>query len=524
MRPVGGILFTHAATYSTTLLLFLLMLMPATARGQSPPSADALADRGLVAAFPPVAGHPSVIVIHGHDPQATDLENLIDGLKDKGYNVYLFVYEKAMIPHTPAGPFTAANLETFVVRSLDNLTKASSALADAANFLFANDSTVNLIGFSLGGVVARGATVFFPDHPEQRTLASNDPNAKRVNLVTVDSPLGGMDMMIATGPRVGAFFSGIFNNFYSPFRNASQWYLNGRTGPNVHHALGSNLGDDVVSHAGQQLPNGMKPDSAFQTTGSHVGSISNPGNVRIIVNTLEELNGRKVSMSTPNAPGAQFFAFGGWKFASFGDAVDTACGVISERYATASYNTSSCSGSSSANGFEGGAGVSIPLSSRIFLEVVGSYEDFEALGLDTTGTRTNGNLQFSETSQTGFHVFTASVGPSFAPAPRLRLTPYLRAMWWSATETLTDLLRAGVPQVQVQGGTTTTTTTGFSWGAGAMFRISVAGPLGVYGAFDAARFANVFTVNGKAGWPEDLWVREFKAGATLTFPVLAQPL
>ncbi len=91
-------------------------------------------------------------------------------------------------------------------------------------------------------------------------------------------------------------------------------------------------------------------------------------------------------------------------------------------------------------------------------------------------------------------------------------------MWWSATETLTDSLRAGVPQVQVQGGTTTTTTTGFSWGAGAMFRISVAGPLGVYGAFDAARFANVFTVNGKAGWPEDLWVREFKAGATLTFP------
>ncbi len=251
-----------------------------------------------MAAFPPVAGHPSVIVIHGHDPQATDLENLIDGLKDKGYNVYLFVYEKAMIPHTPAGPFTAANLETFVVRSLDDLTKASSALADAANFLFANDSTINLIGFSLGGVVARGATVFFPDHPEQRTLASNDPNAKRVNLVTVDSPLGGMDMMIATGPRVGAFFSGIFNNFYSPFRNASQWYLNGRTGPNVHHALGSNLGDDVVSHAGQQLPNGMKPDSAFQTTGSHVGSISNPGNVRIIVNTLEELNGRKVSMST----------------------------------------------------------------------------------------------------------------------------------------------------------------------------------------------------------------------------------
>ena len=493
---------------------------PATARGQpSPPSADALASRGLVAAFPPVAGpgHPSVIVIHGHNPQATDLENLIDGLKDKGYNVYLFVYEKEMIPHTSAGAFTAGILEKFV-GDLKDLTEASSALADAANFLFANETTINLIGFSLGGVLGRGATVSFPDHPEQRTLASNDPKAKPVNIITVDSPVGGMDKMIATGPRVGAFFSGIFPVFYSPFRDGSQWYLNGRTGPNVHHQLGSNLGDEVVSYEGQQLPNGMTPDSVFQTTGSHVGSISNTGNVRIIVNMLEELNGRKVSMSTSNASGTQFFAFGGPKFASFGDAVDTACGVINERYAAANYNTSSCSGTSSANGFEAGVGVSIPLFTRTFLDVVGSYEDFGDLGIDTTGTRANGNLLFNETSQTGFRVFTASVGPSFAPTPLLRLTAYLRVLRWSATETLTDSLRAGVPQVQVQGGAATTSTTGFGWGAGAMVRISVAGPLGVYGAFDAARFSNVFQANGKAGWPEHVSVREFKAGATLTFP------
>ena len=310
---------------STTLLLFLLLLIPATAQGQttSTPSAEALASRGLVTAFPPVANHPSVIVIHGHNPQATDLENLIDGLKNKGYNVYLFVYETEMIPHTPAGK--VQHLEPPALargRSLDDLTEASSALADAANFLFANKSTINLIGFSLGGVLGRGATVFFPDHPEQRTLASNDPKAKRVNIITVDSPVGGMDKMIATGPRVGAFFSGVFPNFYSPFRDGSQWYLNGRTGPNVHHQLGSNLGDEVVSYDGQQLPNGMKPDSVFQTTGSHVGSVSNTGNVRIIVNMLEELNGRKVSMSTSSASGTQFFAFGGPKFASFGDAVE----------------------------------------------------------------------------------------------------------------------------------------------------------------------------------------------------------
>ena len=503
---------------STTLLLFLLLLIPATARGQtSPPSAEALASRGLVPAFPPVAGRPSVIVIHGHNPQATDLKNLTDGLKDKGYNVYLFVYEKEMIPHTSAGPYTAGMLDKFVV-GLDDLTEASSALADAASFLFPKDSTVNLIGFSLGGVVGRGATVFFPDHPEQHTLASNDPKARRVNIITVDSPVGGMDKMIATGPRVGAFFSGIFSNFYSPFRDGSQWYLNGRTGPNVHYQLGSNLGDEVVSYEGQQLPNGMKPDSVFQTTGSHVGSISNTGNVRIIVNVLEELNGRKVSMSTSPAPGPQFFAFGGPKYASFGDAVDTACGVINGRYATANYDTSSCSGTSTANGFEAGVGVSIPIFTSTFLEVAGSYEDFKALGIDTTGTRANGNLLFTETSQTSFRVFTASVGPSFAPAPRVRLTPYLRAMWWTANETLTDSLRAGVPQVQVQGGTTTTRTTGFSWGGGAMVRIAVAGPLGLYGAFDTARFANVFQANGKAGWNEDVTVLEFKAGATLTFP------
>lgn len=508
----------HSHTLSTALLLFLLLLIPAAARGQkSLPGTDALAGRGLATAFPPVAGQPPVIVIHGHDPQATDLKNLIDGLKEKGYNVYLFVYEKEMIPHTSVGPFTASNLETFV-RSLDDLTEASSALADAANFLFANESAINLIGFSLGGVVGRGATVFFPDHPEQHTLASNDPNAKPVNIITVDSPLGGMDKMSATGPKVGAFFSGIFPNFYSPFRNGSQWYLNGQTGPNVHHQLGSNLGDEVVTYEGQQLPNGMKPDSVFQTTGSHVGSVSNPGNVRIILNMLEELNGRKVSMSTPNAPGTQFFAFGGAKYASFGDAVDTACGVINERYAAANYNTSSCGGTSSANGFEAGAGVSIPLATKTFLEIVGSYEDFEALGIDTSGRRISGNLQFDETSRIGFRVFTASVGPSFAPTPRLRLTPYLRFMRWSATETLIDSLRAGVPPVQVQGGTTTASTTGFSWGGGAMVRISVAGPLGVYGAFDAVRFSNVFEANGKAGWPEDLLVREFKAGVSLTFP------
>jgi hypothetical protein len=154
----------------------------------------------------------------------------------------------------------------------------------------------------------------------------------------------------------------------------------------------------------------------------------------------------------------------------------------------------------------------------MILEVAGTYEDFEALGIDTTGTRANGNLLFTETSQTSFRVVTASVGPSFAPAPRVRLAPYLRAMWWTADETLTDSLRAGVPQVQVQGGTATTRATGFSWGAGAMVRISIAGPLGVYGAFDTARFANAFQANGKAGWPEDVWVTKLKTGAVLTFP------
>ena len=501
-------------------LLFLSFSLPVGARGQTPPNVDALASRGLAPAFAPTAGQPSVIVVHGHEPNPEDFKNLIEALKKKGYNLYLYTYQKEMIPATTAKAFTASNLETYI-ESLEDLPEASSGLADAAKYLFGetHETTVNIIGFSLGGVIARGSSVFFPDHPDQHTLASNDPNAPRVNIVTVDSPLSGMTGMKGRGPAAGAFFSGVFPNFYSPFRDSTMWYLNGKTGPNVHHQLGSSKDDDVVRVDGQQLPNGMKPESTFNLRGTHVESISLPDNVEKIVDTLEELNGRRVSMapSSGHRSEVELLAFVGAEYAAFGNAVDSACTVITGRYATAAYNQSSCSGSASANGFEAGGGVSLPISGALSIEATAGFEGFGDLAVVTTGTRTNGNLRFDATSETRFRIFSVSAGPSFALGTRLRLTPVVKLVRWHSSETFVDSLLAGIPQAQVQGGTTTTENSGTSLGVGGRVRFAVAGPLNAYAEFDHASLGSVFPANGKAGWPEDIALNELKVGAMFAF-------
>jgi hypothetical protein len=426
-----------------------------------------------------------------------------------------------MLPAAQVGDFTRSNLETHIGR-LDNLPGASAALVEAARYLISQtkESTINLIGFSLGGVVARGATVRFPDHPNQPTLAGGPP----VNLITINAPLGSMSLMRGPGPTVGAFFTGILPTFYSDFSSPSSWYLNGQPASNVTHVLGSGPTDDVVTPEGQEIPGGIQPNGRFETVGSHVNAIQLPSNANEAVDALDRLvkaaSSAPISAAQPPAiPSTGLLAYVGIGRAGLADAVDQACDTINARYAASQYTSSECSGSSGMTTGTIGGGfrfstTAIPIDATASLTWAGTAF------VETSGTRTQGNLAFSQSSDVTIRVFTVTVGPVLPLGTRASITPMVTVDRYQLREVLLDSLRAGAPQVQVRGGETETTLSGTAFGFGVRGMYQLTPRAALFAEWSRASFSDVFPENATGGWPRDLPMTTLRAGLVYSHPWL----
>jgi hypothetical protein len=270
-----------------------------------PPTWDLsrMADMGFQPFGTPGPDKPPVFLVHGfggsEDPKAF---NALAEALDKKFSVFLFAYEKSMVPalvppdpNTPSGAparsFVASNLETSIA-TRKNMADVSAGLARAGEYVagLLGSSTINYIGFSAGGVAVLGAVSTFPGHPDQYTLAGKPLHA---NLITLDAPLHGTSEQTFFFAPVVAFFSHlqppITVYLYDLLGNRRSWYLNGTPGANTTWFLFYSPNSGVVRPAGQQPING-KPIGTDTLDGIHSEAPILPANIEKIVRKLEELN------------------------------------------------------------------------------------------------------------------------------------------------------------------------------------------------------------------------------------------
>ena len=263
----------------------LLVHAPAFAAAQAPDRV-LLARQGLVQASGYDPGKPPIVIVHGDATRGNPeiFDSLIEDLS-RDFNVFIYTYQRNMI--RPRDPIDVKQAVDGFIEGLTDVEDASQEFDDAMRELVRQTGarTVTIMGYSLGGLVARDA--FTTDRGSGNTLASDRDDAVKYNLLLVASPQQGIQSLnLVDVPIVGAIVRGVsaaatrLHPFWGPLGDGNHPFMRGAIGRNV--TLCQVITDEsesdeyVVTEAGQTAV-----DPAAETPPGNVHRIE-AGHVEII--------------------------------------------------------------------------------------------------------------------------------------------------------------------------------------------------------------------------------------------------
>lgn len=231
-------------------------------------------------------------------------------------------------------------------------------------------------------------------------------------------------------------------------------------------------------------------------------------------------SGARLTATFPSALSSGFsadlYGFGSFDVTKFGR-VNDACTVVDGRYASANYTQSSCSTDGADSGYSFGGGATFKFHDRIGLDLNVAYSRPGGPSLETTGTRTSGNLKFDLSSDLEQKTLRIRIGPTFAVGEALTIVPFISLNRYTMDQKLIDSLLAGTPQQKVLGGTTNNDVSGFYAGFGARVECQRwYGRLQPFGEFHygsiGADAGDVFGPDADAPWPTGMNATTVRAG------------
>jgi hypothetical protein len=191
------------------------------------------------------------------------------------------------------------------------------------------------------------------------------------------------------------------------------------------------------------------------------------------------------------------------------------------RYGDAGYTDFDSSVDAFSPGFSVGGGVDWQITERLGLDVNFIYSRPGGPSFATDGTRTAGNLAFSMDANLGFSNSRVRAGPTIPINRNLTVVPYVSVNRYTVTQDLTDALRAGVPQVQVLGGTRTNEASGTYVGIGARVdcRSWMGGWIQPFGDYHYGALGpdegDIFGEAATAAWPTSIKGSTVRVGVKL---------
>lgn len=193
-----------------------------------------------------------------------------------------------------------------------------------------------------------------------------------------------------------------------------------------------------------------------------------------------------------------------------------ACVVFSRDFLNSGYGTSSCGG----NGGNPSStfGVDLRFQMGIVPMSVGyNREVFSTLQLTTFGERADVNARFDASGTVAMSTNVISIA-SGVVLDRFYVGPVLNVIFWNASETASNALVAGRPQVPIRSSTTTTENNGMDLGVGirAEIRLSPRGSPFYFAPIvelDHATYSGVFTDTDLLHWNQHMTSTRLKLGA-----------